>query len=200
MTAFYLIRHGSVAGTDESLAGRSAVALSDNGRREVQRMAERLRALGLAAIYASPLPRTRETAVEVAKVAAVPVVELEGLSEIELGSWSGRTFEELEKDPLWRRFNSFRSGTSAPGGELMLEVQARAVREVLRLREVHAGARVGLVSHADVLRAVLCYFLGMPLDLALRIEISPASVSLLVLFDDGANVVFVNRTEDLPEP
>lgn len=200
MTAFYLIRHGSVDALGHSLAGRSGIRLSERGREEARRLGERLRPVGLAAVYASPMPRTRETAAEVARVAGLAVYDSEPFSEIEFGAWSGRSFDDLEQDERWRRFNTFRSGTRPPDGELMLEVQARAVAELLRLKELHSGDRIAVVSHADVLRGVLAWFTAIPLDLALRLEVSPASVSLLVLYEDAARVVCVNHTEVLPEP
>lgn len=76
----------------------------------------------------------------------------------------------------------------------MLEVQARFVGEMLRLRTEHPQAAIALVSHADPIRAAVAYFLGAPGDLFGRIEIGLASTSMLTLDDYGACVVRLNET------
>jgi probable phosphoglycerate mutase len=89
----------------------------------------------------------------------------------------------------------YRSGTRAPGGELALEAQARAVAAALRLAAAHPDdpdARVAAVSHADVIKAVLGHALGIPLDLQHRLEVAPASVSEVELRPWGARVLAVN--------
>ena len=85
---------------------------------------------------------------------------------------------------------------SAPGGELLLEVQGRAMRELQRLRASHDGGTVVAVSHADVIRAVLGHVAAVPIDLLLRFEIDPASVTEIELADWGARVLGVNRGDD----
>ena len=76
----------------------------------------------------------------------------------------------------------------------MPEVQLRIVRAIERLRAAHPGQTVVIVSHGDVIRSALAYFLGVPLDLFQRIEVGPASVSRVRLFDDGVSVLGVNDT------
>ncbi len=123
---------------------------------------------------------------------------MEELGEIRLGEWQGLTIQELDQRDDWKRFNTFRSGTPAPGGELMLETQARMVRQLLQLRQKHPTGTVAVVSHGDPLRAVLAFFLGIPLDFVLRFEISPASVSVVQLHEWGARVLCINHTGELP--
>ncbi len=104
------------------IAGRSAgVHLSDAGRSQAAELAERVAHLPIAAIYSSPMERTRETARFVADKLGLQVQAGEALSEIDFGDWTRRRIEDLRADPLWDRFNQFRSGTRIPGGELMLE-------------------------------------------------------------------------------
>ena len=100
----------------------------------------------------------------------------------------------------WRRFNHFRGGTRAPGGELMIETQARMIRRVQALKQEHEGETVGIVSHGDPLRAAVAFYMGIPIDMLLRFEISPASVSVVELSEWGARVMCVNVTESEPRP
>jgi probable phosphoglycerate mutase len=125
----------------------------------------------------------------------------EALAEVDFGDWAGRRVDDLRAgDPRWRWWNEFRSGTPAPGGETAVEVQARVVGEVLRLRSVHPETVVALVSHADVIRAALAWALGVPLDLARRLEVGLASASVVAIGDGGPWVLGVNLVEGVPLP
>ena len=80
----------------------------------------------------------------------------------------------------------------------MLEVQVRAILALEEIRRQHTDQVVALVSHGDVIKAAVAYYLGTPLDLFQRIEISPASISVLAIYDWGARVIRLNDTGDLP--
>ena len=193
MTTFLLVRHASCDPVGRALAGRApGVALNAAGREEVARLAGRLAATRAHAVYSSPVQRALETATPLAAVWRVPVRECAALTEIDFGRWTGCTLDALAPEPEWQRFNSFRSGTRAPRGELMLEAQARAVAGVLRLRDEHPDEVVALVSHADVLKSVVGYFVGVPVDLCHRLELAPASVSVLEVTAHGTRLLALN--------
>lgn len=80
----------------------------------------------------------------------------------------------------------------------MIEAQARMVRQLDCLRERHPGECIAIVSHADPLRALLAHFLGIAIDLMLRFEISPASVSVVESGEWGPRILCVNETGDIP--
>jgi probable phosphoglycerate mutase len=122
----------------------------------------------------------------------------DGIGEIRVGEWEGATIAELDRREDWRRFNTFRSGVRAPNGELMIETQTRMIQQMECFRTRHPSGAVAVVSHGDPLRAAVAYFLGIPLDLVLRFEISPASVSVVQLHDWGARVLCVNETGEIP--
>ncbi len=103
------------------------------------------------------------------------------MAELDYGEWTGRNFHDLEPDAEWRRFNANRALGRAPGGESMQEVQVRAVNELERLRRLHEGETVAVVSHAEWIRSAVLHYLGAPLDLFARIEIAPASVTTVDL-------------------
>jgi probable phosphoglycerate mutase len=195
---FLLIRHGAHLLGGETIAGRApGVSLSPLGREQVRAMAERVAAAPVAAIYSSPVDRTRQTAEALASRLGLPVHLNDNLAEIDFGAWTGATLAELRAQEPWKRWSAFRSGSGAPAGERMLAVQARIVAEMLALRERHAGEVVALVSHGDVIKAALAYWLGVPLDLFQRIEISLASVSVVRLAEYGPWVLAVNGTPEI---
>jgi probable phosphoglycerate mutase len=201
LTTFILIRHGMCDQVGRSIAGRApGVHLNEEGRRQTESVANRLRPVSLAAVYSSPLERALETAGPIAQAHGLQPETLEGLTEIDFGEWTGRTLEELDQLPVWRSFNSFRSGTRIPGGEHMTQVLSRALGELERVRRAHPspGAQVVLVSHGDVLRAILAYALGLSLDFMQRLEVSPASISILISEDWGNRVLQLNGTDRWP--
>jgi probable phosphoglycerate mutase len=193
-TTIFLIRHGSHDRLDHTLCGRmDGVHLSEEGRREAEVLAERFRNEALAALYSSPLARTAETATPIAEAAGFDVRPDDDLLEIDFGEWTGKSFDALHDDPAWRLWNQARSLARPPGGETMLEVQARLRRWLDRVRTQHPDARVAAVTHADVIKALVAHVLGFSLDQHDRLEVSPASVSVLVAGDWGAKVLSLNE-------
>ncbi len=195
MTTFLLIRHAAHEAVDHTLSGQMAgVELSAQGLEQARQLAERLASLPVAGIYSSPLERAVQTAEILAGGLSMDVTCHAGLAEIDFGEWTGQRFEALAPDPRWQHWNSFRSGAPLPGGGLMLEVQARAVAALACLHAQQPDAMLAVVSHGDVIKAIVAHYLGVPLDLFQRIEISPASVSVLALYDWGARVLRINDT------
>jgi probable phosphoglycerate mutase len=190
-TNFLFIRHGAHDYLGRAIAGRlPGVHINDLGRSQAEHLAEKLSLLPVDAIYSGPLERVRETADPICRRFNLPLEVAEEFTEIGVGEWQDRPFTELSQLPLWKQINTFRSSTQFPGGELMLEVQVRALRKLNELRGKHQF--VVIVTHGDVVRAVMAHFLGMHLDLFLRIEIDPASLSLLEYGDDYAIVRLLN--------
>ena len=196
MTAtFFLIRHAAHDNVGTFLAGRTAgISLGDAGRSQVQRLAQRLRHEEINAIYTSPRERTRETAVGIASACDLSLPQTDdALDEVNFGNWSGKTFEVLNDDPLWRRWNISRSLTRTPGGETMLDVQTRIFGLMETLTSVGNDRRIALVSHADVIKSAVCHVLGLPIDAWPRFDIAPASVTTIVIGDWGAKVMTLNE-------
>jgi probable phosphoglycerate mutase len=193
MPTLVLIRHAAHDLLGRTLVGRAPeVRLSTAGAHEAEALAERLAGSAVRALYSSPRERARDTAAPIAARLGVPVEIAPELDEIDFGDWTNRAFAELDELEPWRRFNQFRSGTPCPNGESALDVQARFLRLVERLSTTHAEHWVALVSHGDVIRAALAHYLGIHLDLFQRLEISPASVSILRVGPYGPEVLLVN--------
>jgi probable phosphomutase (TIGR03848 family) len=194
-TRILLVRHALCDHVGSVLAGRApGIPLNHEGREQAGRLARLLAGTAIAAIATSPLQRARETAAAIAAQRELPVVEHAGLGEVDFGEWTGRNFAQLADDPLWQQYNSMRSATRPPGGELFGEVQARAVGAMLELAARHAGSTIVLVSHADVIRAMLVHVLGMPADHLLRLEVAPASITTVTVDGGPPLLLELNRT------
>ncbi len=118
---------------------------------------------------------------------------LEALKEIDFGDWTGKAFAELEQQTAWKQWNSLRSVGRIPNGESIIEVQSRVVDEIEQLRRRFPDQTLALFSHGDPIRAAVTYYLGMPIDMLLRLEVSSASVTSFEIDDwsvrfDGINV------------
>jgi broad specificity phosphatase PhoE len=198
MTTFLLIRHGQTDAVGKVMAGWApGWHLNAAGELQAKQLAQRLSGLPIRAIYSSPLERALETAAPIAETHGLAPETVAGLGELHVGEWQGTSFEELEKQSRWRDFNSTRGSVRAPGGELMLETQVRMVQEMERMAQRHDGELVAVVSHGDPLRSVIAHALGISLDLMLRFEISPGSVSVLE-WGGAPRVLCLNSTGELP--
>jgi len=193
-TLLYLVRHATHGRAADVLCGRMpGVRLSEAGVAEARRLGARFARAGLSAVYSSPRERAVETAEMIAKAAGVPLHIEDGLDEIAYGDWTGRRFAELGEDPHWRRWNEARSQTRPPGGESFAEAQARALAVVHRVGEAHRGGSAALVSHLDVIRALLLSVLGLPLDAWDRLDVAPAGVSSVHLWPGGCKLSSLNE-------
>ena len=192
----FLVRHAAHDNVGSFLAGRvEGLSLGTEGKAQAARLAERLTREGIEAIHTSPRERTRETAAAIASACNLPAPGIaEELDEVNFGPWSGRTFETLNADPHWRRWNTIRSHARTPGGESMLDVQQRVMRLIETLARDQDGRRLALVSHADVIKAAVSHILGLPIDAWPRFDVAPASITSIVLGDWGGKLMTLNET------
>ena len=113
------------------------------------------------------------------------------------GTWTKKTFAELDPDPAWQEWNARRSEASAPKGESMVQVQQRIVGALDRLTGEHEGEHVAIISHGDVIKSALMHDLGAPLDRIHQLEVSPASVSIVTAEGGYGKVMLMNETGEL---
>ena len=198
MTTFYLIRHGEKDADDQVMVGRTdGIHLTARGRRQADAIASTLRDVSIAHVVSSPRERARETAEPLAQAHGLHVEVRPAFEELHFGDWTGKTLTELAAVPEWTAFNAFRSAGQPPDGERMITVQDRVVGEMLKLRTEFPNRAVAIVSHGDPIRAALNYFLGSPLDLFHRIEISIGSISVVTLSDREVRILRLNEVPRL---
>jgi broad specificity phosphatase PhoE len=199
VVTFLLIRHGHCPHVGNYLAGRSpGIRLDDEGIREVRSLAGRIRRIHLDEIVSSPLERSVETASVIAEGRGLEIKISDAVNEVDCGEWTGKSFRELEKDPVWISFNRYRSVTRIPGGEMIVEVLSRMSRFMEEKRR-EGKEVVAIVSHGDPIRAVITHYLGLPVDFKTRFEIHTSSVSVITLDDYGASLKCLNHTGTLNE-
>lgn len=193
----YLLRHAhSTANLRGILAGRdNSVDLSERGFKEAQATTEYLMSHEFDVIAISEIFRCRQTAAALVASSKAEVIYSNQIVEMDYGSWSGLQLKALAKEPLWKEIQKTPSRVRFPGGESFLEMSARANGFVTELSKKYK--KVLIVSHGDVLKAIIAHHLGTPLDLFQRIVIDPASIS--VIKTEPALLVSLNSTSHLPQ-
>lgn len=201
-TTILFVRHGLTPTTGQQLPGRApGLHLSDDGRAQADRVGRHLAGLGedgkplVTAVYASPLERTVETAERIAAPFDLGVRPEPGLLEADMGSWTGMELAAARDLPGWKRVQRQPSSFRFPEGESFVEMQARLLGLVERLREGHPGETLVAVSHADPIRALVSHALGAHLDLFQRVMVSPCSLTAVAYGEGGPMVLAVNSTD-----
>jgi probable phosphoglycerate mutase len=193
MTTFLLARHAAHDWLGRGFAGRQPeVALNAQGLAEAQALVQRLAGVALDAIYCSPQPRTQQTAAPLAAARGLPVRIAAAFDEVDLGDWQGRTFEEVRDQAAWKHWLAHRGSAQAPGGEPFVQVARRAGEGLRQLAEAHPEGHVLVVSHGDVLKAMIADCLGLSLDHLERFDIAPASISIVAMGPDWAQLRLLN--------
>lgn len=190
MATVLLVRHATTASTGKRLGGwTSGVHLDDRGRAQAEAVAGRLADHEVAAVYASPLERTQETAKAIASACGLRVRTRRGIGEVDYGEWTDRPLGTLRRRKDWQVIQHTPSRFTFPGGESIRAAQSRAVEQVEALVAEHRDDTIVAVSHADIIKAAVAHFLGMPLDTFQRIHVQPASITTLMLADGAPPVV-----------
>lgn len=198
MATLLLVRHGHTDAAGKRLTGRAAgVHLTEGGQRQAEGLVARLDGIRVDAIVSSPLERCRETAAPLAKARGRRVIVRRGWIEVGYGEWTGRSISQLRRTALWRRVMSTPSNVRFPGGESLLEVQARAVDAASELAAEHPRGTVVVVSHADVIRLLVAQLAGMHADHLQRLSIDPGSITAVSLASGVPRLLTVNDTGDL---
>lgn len=196
-TRVYLVRHGELITSDEwRYVGQRDVALNDCGREQIRRLALRLQAEPVQAVFCSDLSRTRESAALLAAPFNVQPVADAAFREIDLGVWEGLTLEEIIEryGAQYRERCAAVGGYRVAGGESFCDVRDRAVPCLERCVARCRGQTVIIVAHGGTNRVLLAHCLGMPLDNLVRIEQQYACVNIIDFYDGGPVVVCMNDT------
>jgi probable phosphoglycerate mutase len=127
------------------------------------------------------------------------IIENKEIWEVGYGDWQGAEIASLLQRKMWRVIQEDPSRAYFPNGETMREVQLRAVNAIETLVVKHPGEMIALVFHADLIKMVLAHYLGMHLDNFQRIEVSPASISGLMLGHERPYIATMNDVAHVRE-
>jgi probable phosphomutase (TIGR03848 family) len=196
MPIFLLIRHGETDYNKKMhLPGRLPdVHLNKKGLQQAQLVSDSLKDAPIKAIYSSPMDRTLETAEPLAKNLNLQVVPIPGLLETNCGEWQGQSVKKLRRQKIWKSVQLHPSLFQFPGGESIAECQHRMVQVLESLRRQHSEHDVvACFSHADPIKQVVAYYLGLPLDNFQRLSVDTASITALYISDNGSRLIMLNH-------
>lgn len=198
MVTVFLLRHGETPWNKLGrVMGRTQVPLGADGIEQIKKIAPLIATLKLDAIYTSPLRRAVQTAKLVAVGTKLPTCKSEGLNEIAFGEWTGRHFDELIDSELYRRFIKSPANTLLPGRETISDVQRRGVKVIDEAAQKVPGGRFLFVSHGDVIRAILCHYMKLPLNEYRRLRVDNGSLSALQTDRRWAEIKYVNYLHEI---
>jgi broad specificity phosphatase PhoE len=198
-TRIFLVRHGAtVLSAEDRFAGAVDVLLSDEGREQARRLGARLAKEDLAAVYASPMKRTLETATLASGGHGLTVQPVDAIREIAHGRWEGMNRKDVEREfkTEYERYEEDPYTFAPVGGESGLQVTARALPALLDLVLQNEGKKFLVVSHKATIRLLLSSLLGFdPRKYRDRLDQAPAALNILDFKDVGqARLTLFNDT------
>jgi alpha-ribazole phosphatase len=199
-TLLWLIRHPEPAASAEGRCyGSLDVGLSPNGVRQAHSIAAALRGEQLAAIYTSPRQRCAETARILSGGCPCPVQEVDGLRELDFGSFEGRSYDEIAAlyPDLYRQWMLHPTQMQFPGGENFSQMSTRVLEATRCLVERHHGESIAFLTHGGAIRIILADALGMPSKNIFRIGQRYGALNL-IRYAEGFPIVELINSQTAP--
>jgi broad specificity phosphatase PhoE len=191
-----LIRHGeSIWNQERRIQGNLDPSLSNRGKAQAALLAARLHDRPFAALYTSPLRRALDTAAIIGESTGLIPQSIDGLREIRLGEWEGKTAAEIKATSgnLYEHWlDRPLDVSSPPGGEEVRAFQQRAVGAIERLRRAHIDGNCLIVTHGGVIKVYLCHILGLDLNRLFRIKADNTAVTEILFTGDTAHLALLN--------
>jgi broad specificity phosphatase PhoE len=201
MARIYFLRHGETEWNAEGrVCGRTDVLLSDVGREQACRLAERMKSIRVEALYSSPLRRALDTAHIVGEAMGHTSVVDDRLMELDYGDWEGKTFAEVERaDPAaYYAWVADPGSLAPPGGESGEQLVERVVPFFDFIAARYGEASVAVVCHKTVGRLFACHILHAPLaGYRWRVVVDNASLNIFETVKQGWRVAALNDTSHL---
>jgi broad specificity phosphatase PhoE len=205
MTRIVLVRHGQTEWNRiERFRGRIDVPLNEEGHRQAQAVARRLFSWRIDGVYSSPLARAVQTAQPIGETCGRSVSLLEGITDVDYGSWAGLSPEEAasQHPELFETWVENPQLIHFPGGESLEQVESRALAALEEVCSTHSGKSIALVSHVVVNRVLICGALGLGSRFFWRIGQDNAALSVLEYLDGEYRLHLLNDTchlDSLPQ-
>lgn len=198
-TLLYLMRHGAIEATEEKrFVGQIDPPLSPDGQKQAERQGRHLRGITFSKVWCSDLKRAYETTAIVCRDRGLTLQPTPELREINLGQWDGMTMSQIRElfPDLWLARGENIGHFRPPGAESFADLQQRAVPFIRHIAAQSAGNTL-IVTHAGVIRVLLCQMLQMPLSHLCRIHLDYAGLTLIQDINGMSQVKAVNLSSAL---
>ena len=187
-TTMIIVRHAEAVGNKiREFHGWTDEGITDRGILQAQQVAAKVKDTPMDVIYSSILKRTMETAGYIARLKNLPIIPREDLKEIHGGLWEGMRWDELvEKYPeaydIWETQPHLHQ---MPEGESMVDFQKRVVAAVSGILQKENGKNICVVTHGTVIRVLMCWFRGWPLEDIVKVPWFDNTAVTMVSFENG---------------
>ena len=199
-TVLLLVRHAqTMSNITGKYAGWIDEDLNNEGLRQAQQLAERLKSWRIDSIYSSPLKRAYHTAEIIAAAHSLSVNTLEELGEIRMGAWQGLSAAQIEArfPEEWKQWRSDPSALVIPEGESIAQVQKRAILALERITEANQEYQVLVVTHDAIVKLLIAYCLSVSPSIYRRIETVNSSLTVIKIIDGSYRLSLLNDTSHL---
>lgn len=194
-----MMRHGAIEDSKEKrFVGQTDPPLSPEGREQSERRGRQLMGIPFSRVWCSNLKRAYETAEIVSRQRSLAIQTAPELREINLGQWDGTVMSQIREQfpDLWQARGQDMGCFRPPGAESFSDLQQRAVPFIRRIAARSAGDTL-IVTHAGVIRVLLCQVLQMPLSHLFRIHLDYGGITLIQDINGMSRVTAVNFSPDL---
>lgn len=158
----FILRHAETQwNAEDRIQGQMDSPLTEKGYRDIRRMAKRLRRIPLDICYTSDLLRAKHTAENLINGRELPIIEVEALRELPLGSWEGKLFQDVRNDPLADVYFNRPEDFKIPGNDNFHDLY-RKIETFIRMLEEGDQTHVLIVAHGVSIRALLNVLEGIP--------------------------------------
>ncbi len=196
----YLMRHGAIdAAKEKRFIGQIDLPLSSDGRKQAEWQARQLMDIPFSGIWCSDLKRAYETAAIVSRDRGFAIIPAPELREINLGQWDGVAMTQIREQflDLWQSRGEDIVHFRPPEAESFADLQQRVVPFIRHIAAQSAGNTL-IITHAGVIRVLLCHVLQMPLSHLFRICLDYGGITLIKDINGMPQVRAVNLCPSLP--
>jgi broad specificity phosphatase PhoE len=200
VTTIFLARHGeSDWNVENRFQGHTDRPLTERGREQARALADLVLAENVEAIYTSPLSRARETASIVGVRTGLDVVPVNGLREVNTGSWSGLSRAEVQAR-FPEGFERWISGGSGwEDGETYEEMGERVLGAVRKIAAAHPGGRILVISHGGPIRAIHAAAAGVGIHEFRRLQPVEPNARLTAVTVENGRILELDQRGTGPE-
>lgn len=193
VTSVFLVRHGHTKPTEEGLLYTDPEApLTERGEKQAVALASWMLRQSPDVLLSSRSKRVLATAQIVGRKLKLEPSIVDDLNEWNVGTWDGRSYWDIKKQEpaAYARWSNDPIHIAPPNGESIAGMCQRVKEQIREIIATNEGKTIALITHAGVIRAIICYALGVPADNFWRLNIPTGSVSRVDFSPSFATIQF----------
>lgn len=198
-TTVMLVRHGEAEGNHtRHFHGFYNSSLTEKGRLQIERLAERLKNEKIDVIYSSDLNRAYDTAKAVNRYHGLDIIKDEAFREINGGKWENVAWDDLPAlyPEIYEKWLNMPIETVMPDGESMAEFNKRLIDGINKLVRLNEGKTICVATHGTAIRSLVCYFEGKDFKELDSVEWCDNAALTVAEYENGKFTLKINGEND----